>query len=360
MKSNLSIAIFFSILITGVLLTGCAGSKYKDGIYMEINTTKGLIVAKLEFEKTPMTVANFVGLAEGSIKNNAYPEGIPFFDGSVFHRVVENHVVQGGSPAVEKRNSLGYMYPNEIHQDMNHSKAGMLGIANGGYHTNGSQFYITLSDRSYLDGSYTVFGEVIQGLDVVFSIAQGDTMKTVRIVRLGSKAKNFKADTDTFNEMVEDAKERVKQEEIDKQNREAAYIETNYPNADSTVSGLKYVINQTGTGSKPSSGSIITVMYKGKFFDGREFYSTTEKGRPSFGTEAQFFEFSADSTINHAGFTESVLDMKKGEKRTVIIPANLAYGRRGFYSRSVPGKKRFVIPQDTNLIYEIELLDIRK
>jgi cyclophilin family peptidyl-prolyl cis-trans isomerase len=186
-------------LFIGALLAGlfCTKVKYPDGLYAELHTNKGLIVLSLAYEKSPMTVANFVGLAEGTIKNDALPEGAPYFDGSKFHRVVPGHVIQAGAPNTEGEGRLGYMFPNEIHPELSHHRAGILGMANGGPHTNGSQFYITLGDRSYLDGDYTVFGEVFEGMDVVFAIVQDDVIEDVKIVRSGKKAKKFRADTET-------------------------------------------------------------------------------------------------------------------------------------------------------------------
>src|SRR6185295_13650838 len=157
-------------------------NSYPDGLYAEVKTNKGVIVLQLEYEKTPMTVSNFVGLAEGTIENKALPLGTPFFDGTVFHRVVPGHVIQAGQ-AKATVTAPGYTFPNEIDSSLSHGKAGMLGMANGGPHTNSSQFYITLGDRSYLDGNYTVFGHVIRGMDVVMSIVQGDAVETVKIVR---------------------------------------------------------------------------------------------------------------------------------------------------------------------------------
>jgi len=144
--------------------------KYQRGLYAEITTNKGLIVIRLEFEKTPMTVANFVGLAEGSIDNAALPPGTFYFNGSKWHRVVPGHVIQCGMPGDGKAEGPGYQFPNEIEPSLNHDKAGMVGMASAGPHTNGSQWYITLGDRSYLNGNYTVF-TVLSPTSFVFEVA---------------------------------------------------------------------------------------------------------------------------------------------------------------------------------------------
>src|SRR5262249_23316660 len=153
----------------------------------EIRTSKGLIVARLEPDLTPLTVANFVGLAEGTIANAAFDTGRPFYDGTVFHRVVAGHVIQTGVPPSDRARNPGYTFPNEVHAKLSHNHAGALNMANGGPHTNAAQFCITLGDRSYLDGDYTVFGDVFEGIDVVMRIAQGDTIESVRIARMGPR-----------------------------------------------------------------------------------------------------------------------------------------------------------------------------
>ena len=198
------------ILLTAFLINPfMAGSQLNtDGIYATFETNKGPITVELDYKNAPMTVANFIGLAEGKIKNITYPKGKPFYSGSIWHRVVKGHVIQGGEPSTVKDpansddNSIGYEIPNEI-STLSHNKAGMLGMANGGPHTNTCQYYITLGDRSYLDGNYTLFGEVVEGMDVVNRIVQGDTTFSVTIKRVGEEAKKFKVNDKAFRTMVE-------------------------------------------------------------------------------------------------------------------------------------------------------------
>src|SRR5277367_4756973 len=132
------------------------------GLYAVIQTSKGTIVARLEMDLTPMTVANFVGLAEGTIANAAFDPGRPFYDGTIYHRVVPGHVIQTGVPQSDRAKNPGYTFPNEINARLSHNHAGALNMANGGPNTNAAQFCVTLADRSYLDGNYSVFGEVVQ------------------------------------------------------------------------------------------------------------------------------------------------------------------------------------------------------
>src|SRR5580698_4811266 len=198
-----------SILVLAGWFAGGVGAQHPDGLYAEIKTSKGLIVARLEADLTPMTVANFVGLAEGTIANAAFDPGHPFFDGSTFHRVVAGHVIQTGIPKSDRARNPGYTFPNEIHAGLSHNHAGALNMANSGPHTNASQFCIMLGDRSYLDGDFTVFGETVEGLDVVMRIAQGDVVESVRIVRVGAKAAAFRPTTESFQAMVRAAEQRL-------------------------------------------------------------------------------------------------------------------------------------------------------
>jgi cyclophilin family peptidyl-prolyl cis-trans isomerase len=188
----------FFLLLFAALMAGCISKnkqpKLADGLYAEINTNKGKILLWLEYEKAPLTVSSFVGLAEGKIKNTFRPLGKPYFDSLTFHRVVPDFVIQGGDPLGNGTGGPGYQFKNEIVADLKHSGPGILAMANAGPNTNGSQFYITHVALPSLDGSYSVFGHVVQGQDVVNAIAQGDRMLTVRIIRKGKKAKAFKAE----------------------------------------------------------------------------------------------------------------------------------------------------------------------
>jgi peptidylprolyl isomerase len=334
------------------------GAFVPEGIYADLNTNKGKITLNLDYEHVPMTAANFVGLAEGTIKNDAMPESKPYFNGSIWHRVVPGHVIQAGMPAVKDTlEGPGYEFPNEIYNGLSHNKVGMLGMANAGANTNGSQFYITLGDRSYLDGNYTLFGSVTEGMDIVEKIVQGDTIKSVAITRVGQKAMDYKVTTESFKKMVDEANEKVKADEEKRLKKEAELIKKKFPKAKETTSGLKYIIMKEGTGDKPSNGTIVKVQYKGSFLlDGNKFVSTSVEGKLNALDKPETFEYTISKTQINPALDESIADMKPGELRIVIAQSKSAYGNNVVYGKQIEGKKRFAISPNTSLVYEIEII----
>jgi peptidylprolyl isomerase len=344
-----------------------------DGLYAEITTNKGVIVARLEPDKAPLAVASFVGLAEGTIENDAFPAGEPYYDGTVFHRVVAGHVIQAGSPDPQRSEARGpgYRYPNEIHADLSHDHAGALGIANSGPHTNGSQFYITLGDRSYLDGSYIVFGDVVEGLDVVHAIVQGDVVETVRILRQGEQAADYSIDTEGFRELVATAEERVMRIDVQRTMQERLWVAANVDNRLATWDGTLQVFNLTrGEGELLADGDRVRVRYlgtalryrghmidyEGPLFEEVRFAGSPEDGAPQAeDLNAAPFSYEVGSAGVNAGFDDALRRMRPGAQAVVVMPAELAYGRNGFYGPDVAGQRRFVIPANTLLIYAIRV-----
>lgn len=190
--------IIFAFAFLFVVFNSFAGKekkpKLEKGLYAEITTSKGVILVKLEMEKTALTVANFVGLAEGKIKNKAKKEGVPFYDSLKFHRVIPNFMIQGGDPQGNGMGGPGYAFKDECLPELKFDRPGLLAMANSGPRTNGSQFFITHVPTAWLNGKHTIFGTVVTGQDVVNAIQQGDLIIHIKIIRKGKVAKKFKAD----------------------------------------------------------------------------------------------------------------------------------------------------------------------
>ena len=314
--------------------------KMKEGLYADIVTSKGNILLSLEFEKCPMTVANFVGLAEGKIPNKEKDEGIPYYNGLKFHRVIDNFMIQGGCPIGTGSGGPGYNFPDEFHPDLKHSEPGVLSMANAGPGTNGSQFFITHVATDWLDNKHTVFGKVIEGMDVVNNIAQDDLLEMINIKRIGDNAEAFDAPTLFANEL---ANFETKQKEIEKNAAETLIkqIEKKYPNYRSTESGLIIANEIEGSGVKAESGKKVSVHYTGKLMDGTVFDSSLERGDP--------IEFNLGAGMVIKGWDEGISELKVGGKATFIIPSHLGYGDRGYPP---------VIPEKATLEFDVELINV--
>ena len=360
-----------------------AAAKSDTGIFAEIETNKGKILIQLEYQKTPVTVANFITLSEGTnteVKDEKF-KGKPFYDGLKFHRVIADFMVQGGDPAGNGSGGPGFAFKDEF-TDLKHDQPGILSMANSGPKTNGSQFFITHKATPWLDGKHTIFGHVITGMDVVNSIAQEDIIKKVTIIRKGGEAKKFdavKIFTDYFSNKAEDEKKQVA---IDAENKrklgeveaqklteynkiygiikiaKATSLSAVKTTAMETPSGLKYKITKMGGGKKPVDGATVYVHYAGYLEDGSLFDSSYESVNKEFGkfdqnrsiqNGYQPFPFQAgkkDGLI--PGFIEGLNALSFGDKATLFIPSKLGYGERGAGN---------VIPPNSNIIFEIELLE---
>lgn len=314
-----------------------------DGLYATISTNKGEIVLRLFYEKTPLTVINFIGLAEGAMHmtGGSKPSQKPFYNGLTFHRVIDNFMIQGGCPLGNGRGGPGYTFPDEIDPSLRHDGPGVLSMANAGPGTNGSQFFITHLPTPHLDGKHTVFGRVVKGQDVVNCIRQGDTIKSITIVRVGKAAEQFKADQAAFDETLAAIRAKENQKNRSAQDKMQKMIRERYPKAQRTASGLYYTINQKGEGETPAAGTTIRVHYTGRLLENnRKFDSSYDRNDP--------IAFPVGTGRVIAGWDEALGQMSKGEKRTLIIPPDLAYGARGAGG---------VIPPNAWLIFDVELID---
>ena len=230
----------------------------ENGIYAKFNTTKGAILVKLTHDKTPGTVGNFVALAEGNLENKAKPQGQPFFNGLKFHRVIPDFMIQGGDPQGTGTGGPGYKFDDEFHPDLNHDTPGVLSMANSGPGSNGSQFFITHIATPWLDQKHTVFGNVVEGQDVVDAVAQGDVMDTVEIIRVGEEAQKWNA-VEAFRTFEGS---RAKREAAERAGAEAE-MDKLAAGFERTESGLRYQMIQKGNGKKAENGKTVSVHYSG-------------------------------------------------------------------------------------------------
>lgn len=309
----------------------------QDGIYANISTEKGTIKIKLTHDKTPGTVGNFVALAEGNLENEAKPQGTPYYDGLTFHRVIPDFMIQGGDPNGTGAGGPGYNFDDEFHPELKHTGPGVLSMANAGPGTNGSQFFITHVETPWLDNKHTVFGYVVEGQEVVNSIAQGDTMQKVEIERIGEEAQNWNA-VEAFRQFNGAKAER----EAAAKRAQEELLTSISEGFQQTESGLRYQIIQEGKGEKPDAGQTVAVHYKGMFPDGTEFDNSFKRGNP--------IEFPVGTGQVISGWDEGIQLLKVGDKARFVIPSHLAYGSRGAGG---------VIPPNATLVFDVELMDVK-
>jgi peptidylprolyl isomerase len=331
------------LVFAGEAAFGAPGdSALGDGLFARISTVKGDIVVRLEFQKTPMTVCNFVALAEGKMKTAG---GKPFYDGLSFHRVIQNFMIQGGDPLGNGTGGPGYQFPDEFDPSLKHEGPGILSMANSGPGTNGSQFFITHVETPWLDGKHTVFGRVVLGQTVVNAIRQGDKINRITIIRNGYAANAFKADQDTFDGLVRNAAAALSARNKAQRDAAVAEIQKKYPAASISPSGIRYIIQKEGRGEKPAPGKSVMVNYKASLVSGQTFDNSDMLGGPQ--------EFRIGAMF--PGLDESLRDMKVGEKRTVVIPPELAFGERGLSNdRGVQ-----LVPPNGFVVFELEVVGIK-
>lgn len=379
------------LLVLLVTLSSCKEEypDLEDGLYAEFVTNKGVMVAKLTADKTPVTVANFVALAEGNhpMVSEEF-KGKPFYNGIIFHRVIDGFMIQGGDPTGTGSGNPGYKFEDEFSPDLKHDKPGILSMANSGPATNGSQFFITEVATPNLDNRHTVFGELVVGLNIQDSISNVKTaerdkpaedvvIEQLNIIRKGSEAKSFNApkvfeeELPKIKEKQEKAREEARQKaETEQQEREAKNMEAavavketldNYLSKAKTLdSGLKLYIITSGTGPKPAVGSTVNMNYEGYFTDGRLFDTSVQSVAERHGmlneqrAAANAYQpmpmpISPDAGMV-AGFKETAAQMKVGDKVFAFIPSHLAWGERGAGGG--------FIPPNTDVIFIMEMVGI--
>lgn len=356
-----------SIMAAAVFIASCSTAKIqipnsmseveynelKDGLYAQMETTKGVMTIELFEEDAPLTVANFVGLAEGTKANDAKPLGEPYYDGIVFHRVIKDFMIQGGDPDGKGTGGPGYNFEDEFLSDRKHDVKGILSMANAGPNTNGSQFFITEVPTPWLDGRHTIFGQVIKGLEVVDEIANVEkgpqdrpvediVIEKVSIIKKGDKYKNYnggkafdaaQAAHAAKMEAIEAEENAAKGKEIERQKELTA-------KAQKTESGLMYYIEKEGTGAMPNNGDTLDVHYTLRLNDGEKLDSSFDRDQPLQAVVGQ--------TQLIPGWMEALTMFKKGTKVFLIIPSELGYGAQGAGG---------VIPPNATLYFDMEILD---
>jgi peptidyl-prolyl cis-trans isomerase A (cyclophilin A) len=309
----------------------------ENGIYAKFNTSKGSILVKLTHDLTPGTVGNFVALAEGNMENKVKPQGVKYYDGLSFHRVIPDFMIQGGCPQGTGTGDPGYKFDDEFHPTLKHDRPGVLSMANAGAGTNGSQFFITHVPTSWLDNKHTVFGHVIEGQEVVDAIAQGDQLETLEIIRVGDEAKNWNA----IEAFISLRGARMKKEAALKAEAEAK-MEQLAAGFEKTESGLRYQFIQRGSGKKAENGKTVAVHYEGSLESGKVFDSSYPRKKP--------IEFRLGQGQVIEGWDEGIALLQVGDKARFVIPSDLAYG---------PSGAGGVIPPHATLIFDVELMDVK-
>tara|TARA_A100001234_G_scaffold15956_2_gene12648 strand:- start:35 stop:964 length:930 start_codon:yes stop_codon:yes gene_type:complete len=305
-----------------------------NGLFATLSTSKGEIKIQLEFEKTPGTVGNFVGLSLGLISNSIKPLGEAYYNGLKFHRVINDFMIQAGCPLGTGIGDPGYKFDDEFHNELKHDRPGVISMANAGPSTNGSQFFITHVETPWLDNKHTVFGNVIDGMDVVNSISQNDEIISIKINAVGDKAKAFDA-AKAFEDFNKSKADRIKKE---KEN-ELKMLKDLSKGFSKTSSGLLYKFEKENNSHKPSNGNKVKVHYKGMLLDGTVFDSSFKRNQP--------IEFTLGVGQVIKGWDEGISLLGIGDKASFIIPSDLAYGASGAGG---------VIPPNATLIFEVELI----
>ncbi len=362
------------ILITLTLAVSSCQTKYPDlekGVYAEFVTNKGTFVAKLYNEQTPLTVANFVALSEGTNEMvDSLQKGKRFYDGLTFHRVIKDFMIQGGDPKGDGSGNPGYRFPDEIVDSLTHDKKGILSMANSGPGTNGSQFFVTLKETPWLNGRHTVFGEVVIGQEVVDSIGNlpttkpGDKPVDTVILQNVNILNTANVKISSFSEEMEKIEVAKKEKEARRTKvaaETAVALNELKGKAEELPSGVKIYFNHKGKGQKPNEGDKVLMNYAGYLSNGNLFDSNIRANEEKYemlnpdkvarnGYAPQPSDYSKDAALI-PGFREGLLMLSVGDTATIFIPSHLAYGEQGAGG---------VIPPNSDLVFELTIVDIVK
>ncbi len=367
-----TVPFLFLVFFLSASLVPAGEAELPAGLYARLTTSKGEILARLYYQRVPLTVMNFVGLATGALESNK-PAGTHFYDGTTFHRVMADFMIQGGCPQGTGMGDAGYRFADEFHPELKHDKPGVLSMANSGPVSNGSQFFITHKATPHLNNKHAVFGQVIKGQSVVDKIEKGDKIEKVEILRVGQAAQDFSFDRKTFDALRQEvlARQKVEYSKTVAAEMQAGMrmlhqqLERAQGNAEMVrrikdaiafltklreqtlkagVSDdlLLYIVEEEGTGPAPENGQTVKVHYTGYLPNGVKFDSSRDRGQPIA------FPLGQGQVI--PGWDLGLKMMKKGGKRRLIIRPGLGYGPKGYPP---------VIPPDATLVFDVELVDIQ-
>ena len=388
---------FAALALVAIFIISCAAKpsgvqvngekvKLQDGLFALIKSSKGDLLIQLDMEKAPMTVANFVALAEGNHPEVSTKSGERFFDGLKFHRVIPEFMIQGGDPQGTGQGGPGYSFPDEFHPDLKHSVPGILSMANSGPNTNGSQFFITEVPTAWLDNKHSIFGKTIKGVEKIIEIAgvekngsnvpNEDITMTIEILRVGKVAKSFNA-PEIFSTKkseiilaVEDKKKQSAKKGLERSSQfqwlmdggmvDSDLYEPEYKfwnaKARELADGLKVFDVTLGEGEPVKAGDKVLVHYAGYLSSGKPFDSSVKEVamqmnnyNPQREPYGPFPVIAGPSGRVIEGWKRGLIGLKKGGHAKLLIPSTLGYGESG------AGQ---VIPPNSSLVFDVWIEDI--
>jgi peptidyl-prolyl cis-trans isomerase A (cyclophilin A) len=309
------------------------------GLYARFTTRKGDLLFLLNYERLPRTVSNFVALAEG--KMDTGDSSGPYYTGQKFFNEIKGYALFLGDPEGSGDGGVDYTIPRERGALLSTGTPGSLVMVSQKGEDHGSQIMIMLSGDPFLDRKYTAFGQLQLGQKNLMKLKRGDIVQSVSIIRVGAKAQAFRPDADSVNKMIKEARVEQRQLFAEEQPEVAAVLDELGDDIQQSETGIFFKITKYGEGGKPRPGSTVRMHYSGRLLDGQEFDSSYRRGEP--------FQFTIGVDGVIPGWVETAISMQSGEKRTIILPPELAYGKNGYGP----------IPPDSWLIFDIELVDFQ-
>ncbi len=329
------------ILILLFALTAAAplAAQLGPGLYARFETNRGNMIFRLYYDRTPLTVASFVGLAEGRLPEDG--DGQPWYNGLTFYRDIQGYAIFTGDPEGDGTGSPGYTFPRERGSLISAGQPGTLVMSGLATESHGSIVFIMKGSDAYLDNVYTPFGSLVEGERVLGRLREDDVVNRVTILRRGPEAEAFMTGPGQFRQRLVEARQAEVARLAQSDPRLGATIEALGDDYRKTPSGIFYRIWVPGTGDQPRPGNEVRVHYIGSLVNGQVFDSSRDRNQP--------FEFVLGQDPVISAWVETMMAMQTGERRTIIVPPELGYGSTGFGP----------IPPNSWLVFDVELLDFR-